>query len=66
MKATLFRRFKKGEGALAGAGLGLYICRMLIERYSGKIWVDDRVPGEPGRGAAIRFTLRAARAGGDL
>ncbi|NQS77963.1 MAG: HAMP domain-containing protein [Methanoculleus bourgensis] len=60
MKATLFSRFGKGECRLAGAGLGLYICRMLIERYSGKIWVDDRVPGEPGRGAAIRFTLRKA------
>jgi len=60
VKRELFRRFKKGEGALAGAGLGLYICRMLIERYGGKIWVDDRVLGEPGRGAAIRFTLRKA------
>ena len=62
MKATLFSRFGKGECRLAGAGagLGLYICRMLIERYGGKIWVDDRVLGEPGRGAAIRFTLRKA------
>ena len=60
VKRELFRRFKKGEGALAGAGLGLYICRMLIERYGGKIWVDDRVPGEPGHGTAIRFTLRKA------
>jgi signal transduction histidine kinase len=60
MKASLFRRFRRGEGSLAGAGLGLYICRMLIERYGGKIRADDRVEGRPECGTAIRFTLRKA------
>jgi two-component system sensor histidine kinase BarA len=60
MKASLFRRFRRGEGPLAGAGLGLYICRMLITRYGGKIRADDRVEGRPECGAAIRFTLRKA------
>ncbi len=41
-------------------GLGLYICRMLAERYGGRIWIDDRVPGDPTQGAAIRFTLKKA------
>mgnify|MGYP000867195705 FL=1 len=58
MKRELFRRFQKGEGELTGAGLGLYICRMLIERYGGRIWVDNRIPGEPECGVAVRFTLR--------
>jgi len=60
VKMDLFHRFGKGECRLAGAGLGLYICRMLIERYGGRIRADDRVRGEPGCGAAIRFTLRKA------
>ncbi|NLA38814.1 MAG: HAMP domain-containing protein [Methanomicrobiales archaeon] len=65
VKKDLFHRLKKGESRLAGAGLGLYICRMLIERYGGRIWADDRVRGEPGLGAAIRFTLSGAGAGTD-
>ncbi len=60
VKSELFRRFRRGEGPLAGAGLGLYICRMLIERYGGRIRADDRVGGRPECGAAIRFTLRKA------
>ena len=64
-KSNLFHRLKKGESRLAGTGLGLYICRMLIERYGGRIWADDRVRGEPGQGAAIRFTLSRANTGTD-
>jgi len=56
-KNGAFRRFGKGEGSLAGAGLGLYICRMLIERYGGSIRVDDRVEGRPEEGVAIHFSL---------
>jgi hypothetical protein len=33
---------------------------MLIEAYGGCIRADDRVPGEPGKGAAIQFTLKKA------
>jgi two-component system sensor kinase FixL len=39
-----------------GMGLGLSICRTIIEAHGGKIWVDDR----PGGGTVFRFTLRAA------
>ncbi len=60
MKGQLFSRFTRGDGEKSGRGLGLYICRMLVERYGGRIWVEDRVPGHPERGAAIRFTLRKA------
>ncbi|MDD3934147.1 MAG: hypothetical protein PHP55_09820 [Methanoculleus sp.] len=37
---------------------------MLVERYGGRIWADERVPGEPECGVAIRFTLRKAGGGG--
>ncbi|MDD3069716.1 MAG: HAMP domain-containing sensor histidine kinase [Methanoculleus horonobensis] len=60
MKQRLFTRSGGGEGPRAGAGLGLYICRMLVERYGGRIWADDRVEGRPEEGTVIRFALRKA------
>ena len=58
-KPHLFARFS-GGGEKGGRGLGLYICRMLVERYGGRIRADDRVAGRPEEGAAIRFTLKKA------
>jgi two-component system sensor histidine kinase KdpD len=40
-----------------GAGLGLAICKGLVEAHGGRIWIED---GE-GRGAVISFTLPVAR-----
>ncbi|WP_067051971.1 sensor histidine kinase [Methanofollis ethanolicus] len=60
MKGVIFTRFRKGTNKRSGKGLGLYIVRSLVERYGGRVWADDRVPGESGRGAAVRFTLRKA------
>jgi two-component system, LuxR family, sensor kinase FixL len=40
-----------------GMGLGLSICRTIVESHGGKIWVDAR----PGGGTIFRFTLRAAK-----
>ena len=56
VKRGLFGRFWKGEESPAGAGLGLSICRTLIEHYGGRIWVEDR----PGGGTVIRFLLKKA------
>jgi len=41
-----------------GTGLGLYLVKILVERYGGTIWVEDQVPGRPEEGAAFRFTLK--------
>ncbi|NLM29924.1 MAG: HAMP domain-containing histidine kinase [Methanomicrobiales archaeon] len=60
VKDSLFGRFWKGSGHLSGLGLGLYICRTLIERYGGRIRAEDRVEGRPECGTAIRFTLKIA------
>jgi two-component system sensor histidine kinase KdpD len=46
-----FFRVREGEGG--GAGLGLTICRGIIEAHGGRIWVQARAGG----GAAFRFTI---------
>lgn len=57
-KEAIFHRFERGHVKGRGEGLGLFIVRTLIERYGGRVWVEDRVSGQPERGAAFKFTLR--------
>jgi signal transduction histidine kinase len=52
-----FRQLENGSGSRArGAGLGLAICKGLIEAQGGKIWIQDRT----GPGTVVSFTLPIA------
>lgn len=63
LKTRLFERYQRGTTKKSGKGLGLYIVRMLVERYGGSVRAGDRVPGHPEEGAAITFTLRRYQPG---
>lgn len=53
----VFLPFKRLHGRdYAGNGLGLAICRKLIEKHDGKIWVESK----PGDGTTILFSLPSA------
>ena len=58
-KEEIFHRYERKQRGV-GEGLGLYLVRILIDRYGGRIWVEDRIPGCPGEGAAFSFLLREA------
>ncbi len=56
----LFERYGKkqppGGGQDTGTGLGLYICRYIIEQHGGAIWLKS----EGSKGTAVFFTLPPA------
>lgn len=54
----LFRRFSRTPGArasgLPGTGLGLYLCRGIVEAHGGRLWAES---AGVGRGATFRFVV---------
>jgi PAS domain S-box-containing protein len=53
----LFQKFYRVDSTatrtIGGTGLGLYLCRRLIELFNGRIWVESKV----GQGSSFNFSL---------
>ena len=49
----IFGMFSRARAEVEGAGIGLAVCRRIVEAHGGRIWVE----AAEGGGSAFRFTL---------
>ncbi|MFP5205667.1 MAG: PAS domain S-box protein [Acidobacteriota bacterium] len=60
----IFERFQQGDAsdsrALGGTGLGLALCRSIVEQHGGRMWAES----ELGKGSRLLFTLPVGKAAG--
>jgi len=64
-RAVVLEPFHRGrnvrESSIQGNGLGLYICRRLVEAHGGTLWLGDRPDGRAGTRVSFTLPLIGAR-----
>jgi signal transduction histidine kinase len=67
-RERIFERFYRAPQAVSerfrGSGLGLYICRSVVEAHGGRIWAADAIHG--GQGTSMFVVLPRQAAAGEV
>ncbi len=60
-KKVVFERFVTGMTGIKGFGLGLSIVSSIVDKFGGRIWVEDRIKGDPSKGTVFKIMLAKAK-----
>ena len=56
----IFERYGEFRKKGKGSGLGLFIIKTLVERYNGKVWIENTVAGDYRKGTTFKIELQKA------
>ncbi len=59
-KERIFERFHRLDASVPGTGLGLYVVRFIAGACGGRVWAEDRIPGDHTKGTTMVVLLQKA------
>ena len=60
MKTDIFDRVYRSKQKTGYSGLGLYLVKIIMDKYHGTISIEDRVQGDRKQGSRFIVTIPAA------